>query len=65
MEGDNIKTDIKYILGVSKNSTGSRYRLVTGSCENHNEPPAYLKGGEFLDQVLCYWFLENSIPCNS
>jgi hypothetical protein len=27
---------------------------VTGCCYNGNEPPGYIKGGEFLDQLSGY-----------
>jgi hypothetical protein len=48
---DNIKMNCRKIRvwGCGLDSSGSGYKLVSGFCEQGNEPSVSIKGGEFLN----------------
>jgi hypothetical protein len=55
--GDDIKL---YLKECGRDSTGSGYGPVVGTCA-HDNTLAVTKGGEFLDNLTNYLFLEKDI----
>jgi hypothetical protein len=52
---------IHTVWGCGLDSTGSGRGPVMGSCEHSNEPPVFIKGGEFLKQLSNYKILKELV----